>query len=800
MLRTGAKIKIADAYRQFMGDTPPPTVLLSHESGLLYLTRWPLKIAAGDLFSAHAFQLAPRPSQAAPGRVLFEHGPIPASELKRLHQHADECALKHNTFFGQLGGDVPVAIAFGVTSNGHPVEIPAAQWDRTDRYVDLETGDVWDQQRFGCLLWSGVTLQARDARVGRALPSSPAVLPPNPRGRANVGGDMLENSFISRTEAFERVSDARLAELSDPIRPPTQADIELLEEYGEGPTYQPGTRFLGGDGYDPFAEISAGDNHRALLQAQQRCRDWKWHSERVEDWLAAYRFVGKKFERAAFEKAFAACFSSGTELEHDRTIASDYEQQKPLGRLKEENEQLRAVSADAESIQFSATDVAGRMLGDAFLRCAIKDSKVQAFGERICSDYPIFRSLFASGLFPKLSLNSTFGPLAVDAGKWPVVLSASDLLHSFERAARQATSRNLWSNGGKAAASNAAQAIADRHKAFFDLLSGSEVIIDGLSEATGESVIIPHAHWKRTDRYLDVEQSDLLSGVSRRMFGSLKAKFGPAAIERRTDIGNAYTTQLLGPPLGPVMHPADAPGGSMPLFELVYWIATKGGSIGFEPRTREIWDAAWKTVIRAWRLKTLTVAGRPATGEFPENIAAEQIDGVRVVHPFGVDPVGNPMSGTGPYIQSWGRTDDDGWENKGFNDQLYMPGKMLGYTHLKAPTSEVLRWWSFRSARNAVALTSVGVDGEARAPIGPPTGDLGEQQLEDAIRRALKIVEGQIGDKKITGKVHVLKAMKILRSWNVTRTRGSLKEVVEKIADTEFKRCRNPPYVRVAKR
>jgi hypothetical protein len=50
---------------------------------------------------------------------------------------------------------------------------------------------------------------------------------------------------------------------------------------------------------------------------------------------------------------------------------------------------------------------------------------------------------------------------------------------------------------------------------------------------------------------------------------------------------------------------------------------------------------------------------------------------------------------------------------------------------------------------------------DAAALIGHPTGALGEPELDDAIRFALKMVEDRLGAKKITGKAHVLEAMKI---------------------------------------
>src|SRR6266849_8911859 len=131
--------------------------------------------------------------------------------------------------------------------------------------------------------------------------------------RPCVEGDMTQNKFIARKEAWQRVSKALLSQLSEHIRPPTQTENELLEEFGPGPIYQPGTRYLGGAGYNPFAEIEQGEAYAAVQDAQRRYRDWKWHCERVDGWLNARDFNGKKLDRAAFDKAFAACFAQPNE-------------------------------------------------------------------------------------------------------------------------------------------------------------------------------------------------------------------------------------------------------------------------------------------------------------------------------------------------------------------------------------------------------------------------------------------------------------------------------------------------------
>jgi hypothetical protein len=189
----------------------------------------------------------------------------------------------------------------------------------------------------------------------------------------------------------------------------------------------------------------------------------------------------------------------------------------------------------------------------------------------------------------------------------------------------------------------------------------------------------------------------------------------------RADLTRAFDILQMGPPLGAPMQPNDAGRLDMPLFEVVYWIVTKGGSIGFDHSIRAQWNEAWAELLGAWRQNQVTITGRPASGGFPEKIAGETIAGVRIVHPFGADPLEGPPSGTGPYIQSFGRTaDDESWE-KGRNDQLYRPENMLGWTHLQALGTEVGRRWpvaSFAQARPPETAKDLAVDA---AP--PPPGD-----------------------------------------------------------------------------
>ncbi len=68
---------------------------------------------------------------------------------------------RHQKFFDQLRGPQPKLVAKGTTSDGLHTEIDAAQWNRSDRFIDFRNGDVWDKTEGGRMLWSGVSLAER---------------------------------------------------------------------------------------------------------------------------------------------------------------------------------------------------------------------------------------------------------------------------------------------------------------------------------------------------------------------------------------------------------------------------------------------------------------------------------------------------------------------------------------------------------------------------------------------------------------------------------------------------------------
>jgi len=365
-------------------------------------------------------------------------------------------------------------------------------------------------------------------------------------------------------------------------------------------------------------------------------------------------------------------------------------------------------------------DLDGGPLGAAFVKCVIKDPRVQAFGEWLCLEYPEFQSLFRDGLFPTPGAKSPYGPFVVVGGdKWPVVLEGADLAWDFARVASrgecheyqpapEAKSNSFFHTG---------LAIADRAKAFFGLLVGNELTVSGYSEDL-TSKAIPKNQWTRPDCYLDVRLSDLLSIAPESNPRRLLTGVTATALDLRAEINRSIELHRMAVDEG-----------------LLSWLKEKR--------------------------------------KFGERVSQAELE-------QRIDP-------------GWLRAHQ-------IIDGEYIP-KLL---------SEIAegRWTPFPPQRSSVEVPFRQWASNATTPTGHPTGDLEGPELDEAIRRALKMVEDQLGGKKITGKDHVIRANVFLRTWNVTlkkgnkasRDRGTLKEIVEQICDKEFRHLRNPRYLRASGR
>jgi len=220
------------------------------------------------------------------------------------------------------------------------------------------------------------------------------------------------------------------------------------------------------------------------------------------------------------------------------------------------------------------------MVGDAFLKFVIGDPKVQAAGAWLCAEHPVFHEVFNEGRFPDPSQaqrvrqrrrrrdlpvranignaelkehwrtapvqaiqNSghTFAGPASDfrlwSRKWPVVLRAADLAEIFR--AEHDGNANYRHDRTEGPIYHAAQAVADSHQAFFDLIRSEEVVTSGTSGRTLGAIQISAAQWSRSDKWIDTEGNDVFhkgadtctvwcSGVQLRLARSAGARATPS--------------------------------------------------------------------------------------------------------------------------------------------------------------------------------------------------------------------------------------------------------------------------------
>jgi hypothetical protein len=163
-------VRLHDSYLSFMGCLPGKYATLD-AGGTKYWDRWPIRIEDAEaLAKARHYPTVPRKSAPHPSmrpqlptyagrREQFlaqyrggtEHTPVvdcgPEPEHPTLAAYRHEAinfAERHNKFFGQLCDPNLDVIAKGTNRAGSLVEIDAAQWDRPDRFVDFQMGDIWD--------------------------------------------------------------------------------------------------------------------------------------------------------------------------------------------------------------------------------------------------------------------------------------------------------------------------------------------------------------------------------------------------------------------------------------------------------------------------------------------------------------------------------------------------------------------------------------------------------------------------------------------------------------------------------
>jgi hypothetical protein len=135
---------------------------------------------------------------------------------------------------------------------------------------------------------------------------------------------------------------------------------------------------------------------------------------------------------------------------------------------------------------------------------------------------------------------------------------------------------------------------------------------------------------------------------------------------------------------------APAGPGYMPLYCAVQWIATKGGSITFDPRDTSNWHAPYAELLAHMASDEVAVTGvRDGIGQKvdPHLFASLAID-----YPF-TDADFDLILSNELYLSSCQFINDEHWR-KGFNDNL-RSRRGVQWSRLQVLKADVARWWPF---------------------------------------------------------------------------------------------------------
>ncbi len=149
----------------------------------------------------------------------------------------------------------------------------------------------------------------------------------------------------------------------------------------------------------------------------------------------------------------------------------------------------------------------GMKLFEAHKMIVSGDPRVRAFGRLVRARFPGLESVFFNGRFDGIRENSDFGWPAIARGTlWPVVFRlgelSSDLLRVLSRGACH-DNRSQW-EAEETLFSHAAEALEDRHNAFFEEFRNGRLILKGFLGGFETKRALPAEFVKRHDLYFDV--------------------------------------------------------------------------------------------------------------------------------------------------------------------------------------------------------------------------------------------------------------------------------------------------------
>jgi len=143
--------------------------------------------------------------------------------------------------------------------------------------------------------------------------------------------------------------------------------------------------------------------------------------------------------------------------------------------------------------------------------------------------------------------------------------------------------------------------------------------------------------------------------------------------------------------LPPLITPEGA--GYMPLYCAAQWIATEGGSIGFDPEDTGRWQPAYATLLDHIASEDVTVTGEPGDrGGVREPVPGAVFAGCEVDYPY-QDITLDLMMSERFFVRSYPYIDDEHWRG-GFDDSFENRWER-GWRRLMVRKSDIARIWPF---------------------------------------------------------------------------------------------------------
>jgi hypothetical protein len=235
----------------------------------------------------------------------------------------------------------------------------------------------------------------------------------------------------------------------------------------------------------------------------------------------------------------------------------------------------------------------------------------------------------------------------------------------------------------------------------WDALSKGSLEGYGKDIETGERTLIPAIRWRDLKAYVERERDVLRADPMSRM-GYNSIEFRRQAIMATwPPHGREEWDTKLPPTVAP-----EGPG-YMSLYCAAQWIATKGGSLEFDPRDTANWQGPYAELLARIASSEVTVTGvRDGVGE---RLDPDLFASLRVGYPFSAESVDLIISDE-LYLSSCAYINDEHWR-QGFDDHLRGP-RGVQWSRIQVLRSDVARWWSFsEDTATAVASYRTGAPG-----------------------------------------------------------------------------------------